>query len=412
MTLIPTITQIFNGVIASMNAVFGITIPTIGKNFLRDLASVWAGKLKVAYLYLAFVQKNAWFDRADPVELGGTLDRFGFTFLQRYRYPATQGQYVVDVLGTAGAIIPANTTYLSDPTSLNPGFLFILDAAYVLIGVGDQITLRCTTAGSKANLAVGNTLTCTRPIVNVIGTVTVASIAVSAIDAETVEQYRAAIQEHVLLAPQGGASADYISWVSPRPGVRKVYPYTPSAAPWQVNVYVEAILSDSGGVAPDYNYGIPTPTILADATAVILNDPFSGAPRKPIGVILGPANVGALAVTVYQVVITFTGTGTMTVAQKALIVAALQQAVTNIRPFIAGADSLVNQNDTLSIGLPAAGGRIAPPENYVIIVIAMAAAPGAVFTGCSMTVNGVGVPSFTFIDGIIPYLQAANVLFT
>jgi hypothetical protein len=101
----------------------------------------------------------------------------------------------------------------------------------------------------------------------------------------------------------------------------------------------------------------------------------------------------------------------MTVTQKTAITAALQQAVTNIRPFISGADALANQNDTLSINLPATGGRLAPPESYVVVVIAMAASPGAVFTGCAMTVGGSGVDAYTFDTGEIPYLQAANVIF-
>lgn len=496
MTNIPTIKDLFNGIIASMNAQFGINIPTIGKNFLRNLAGVWAGKMKLQYLFLGNIQKNVWFDTADPVALGGTLERFGSVFLQRLPYAATQGQYVVTVHGSIGATIPANTTYTSDPTSLNPGYLFILDTTHVLVGTTDTITLRATTAGSIANLAVGNTLTCNKPIVNVLQTGnTVASVAVSAVDAETVEEYRAAIATQILLAPQGGAVADYIAWGTPVTGVQHIYPYAASGAPYQINVYVEAILTDSGGGPPDYNYGIPTTTIKNAVTAAIIADPITGAARKPLGVILGPLTaiatsqkhtphsdggfivgdtgtinggsvlatyqvtgigvggsitayiitnpgqgysvasnvattptsgggssffidiltlngIGALPVTVLQVIITFTGTGAMTAAQKTAITTALQQAVTNIRPFIAGADSLANQNDTLSVNLPATSGRLAPPEKYVVVVIAMGAAPGALFTGCSMTVGGVASATYIFDQGNIPYLQEINVIFS
>ena len=485
MTTIPTITGLFNGIISSMNAAFGVSIPTVGKNFLRNLAGVWAGKMKLLYLFLGNVQKNVWFDTADPVALGGTLERFGLIYLGRLPYAATQGQYVVAISGSAGATIPANTTYTSDPTSLNPGYLFILDTTYVLTGTDDVITLRATTAGSVANLAVGNTLTCTKPIVNVVQTGnTVDSISVSAVDAETTEEYRAAIASQIQLAPQGGAVADYIAWARPVAGVDGVYPYTASGAAYQVNVYIEAILSDSSD-----GYGTPTQTILNAATAAILFDPITGAGRKPLGVLLGPSTgvgntqidaapgsggtgyavndtgtvdggttlaiykitsviagvvtgfqitfvgsgygitsnvstsattgagaglaidiltllpVGALPVAVKQVAITFTGTAGMTTAQKTAITTALQQAVALIRPYIAGAAPLASQNDTLSVNLPASGGRIAPPEQYVVVVIAMAAAPGAVFTGCSMTVGGVGEASYTFDQGNIPYLQ-------
>ncbi len=410
MTTIPTITQLFNGVIASMNVQFGITIPTIGKNSLRDLGATWAGKLKLLYLYLGYIQKNAWFDTADlPM-----LKRFGNTFLQRDPYAPTQGQYTVTVTGTAGAVITANTTALSDPNSLNPNYLFILDTDYTLTGTADTITLRATTAGSIANLAIGNTLTFTKPIVNVQPGVTVTAITVSAADGETTEQYRNNIGIQVRLAPQGGSVSDYIIWGSPVEGVARIYPYTASGAAYQVNAFVEAILSDSGGSAPDYNYGIPTSTILDNVTAAILADPETGIARKPMGVVLGPANVGALAVAVKQVVITFTGSTGISPTDQAKIVTALQQATANIRPFIAGANSLASQNDTISVSLPATGGRLAPPEIYVIVVIAMAAAPGALFTGCTMTVGGTPATSYTFDDGEIPYLKGlgVGVLFT
>ncbi len=408
MQLIPTISELFNGIISSLNAQFNIAIPTSGKSFLRDLGAVWSGKIKNLYLFIANVQKNAWFDLADYA----MLIRFGMTYLKRLPYAATQGQYTCTITGTAGAVISVNTTFTSDPNSLSPGFLFILDTAYMLTGSGDVITLRATTSGTIANLAMGNTLSCTKPLINASQTVTVSAIAVSPEDAETVEEYRQAIQTHVLLAPQGGAVADYIIWASAVQGVAKVYPYTSSGNVWEVDVYIEAILSDSGGVAPDYGYGVPTGTILNNATAAILTDPNTGLARKPMGVVLGPGNVGAIAVIVYQVAITFTGSTGISAGDKALIIEALQQAIANIRPFIAGSDNVANQNDTLSLSLPASGGRITPPEDYVIIIIAMNAAPGALFTGVSMTVNGTGYSSYTFDKGIIGYLKASNVLFT
>lgn len=412
MTAIPFLTDLFTGVIASMQAQYDIVIPMTGKSFLRDLAGIWAAKLKDVYLYLGDVQKNAWYDQADPPSMGGTLYRFGFSFLKRYPREASQGQYNVNVTGMAGATVLTNTTFLSDPSSLSPNYLFILDADYVLTGSGDVMTLRAVTAGTVANLAVSDTLTCTKPLINVQQQVSVASVSVSAIDDETVEEYRAAIDVQRQLEPQGGAFADYRIWGNNVAGVRKIYPYTASGAVWEVDVYVEAILSDSGGAAPDYGYGVPTGTILTNVTDAILTDPVTGIGRKPAGVVLGPSNVGAIAVTVYQVTIAFTGSTGITLTQQSLIIAALQQAIANIRPFIAGCDAVANQNDTLSVSLPATGGRIAPPEDYVIVVIAMAAAPGALFTGVTMTVNGSPATSYTFDTGIIPYLKAANVSFS
>jgi len=412
MTPIPTLAQIYNGVISSIQTNFGVTIPNFGKSFLRTLAKVWAGLLNLIYKVLANIQKNAWYDTADPVAQGGTLERFGFSILGRLPYAATQGEYTCSVTGSAGATIYAETTFLSNPTSTAPGFLFIIDNDYVLTGSGDVITLRCTASGTAAALIVGDTLGATKPLVNVLQTATVTIVSVSPVDSETVEEYRAQISLHYRLAPQGGSFADYILWGSGFAGVARIYPYVASGATWEMDVYCEAILQDSSGSAPDYNYGIPTSTILDGVTAYILNDPITGLQRKPAGVVLGPANIGALAVTIYQVVITFTGSSGISSGDQSLIIAALQAAVSKIRPFISGADDIASRNDTISCGLPATGGAITPPENYVIVVIAMKAAPGAVFTGVTMTVNAISQTAYTFDNGIIPYLSASNVSFT
>lgn len=408
MVKIQTLNNLLAGIISSLNA--NISAIVYPKSFTRALSVVWTGQLKVAYLKLADVQKDMRYDTASLP----ALRRIGMIELGRLERPATQGTYVCSITGSAGAIITANTTYLSDPTALSPNYLFILDNDYTLTGSGDTITLRAVTPGSVSNLLVGDTLTCTRPLVNVDQQAVVGSIGVIASDAETTEEYRTAIGLHMHLTPEGGSVSDYILWGSDATGVARIYPYTPSGSPWQVNVYVESVLSSSGGSAPYYNYGIATSTQLTDVTNDIISDPDTGKARKPMGVILGPSNAGALTVIVYQVVITFTGTSGMSTADQDLITLALQQAVAKIRPFIGGAYSLASQNDTLSIYLPATGGRTTSPEKYVVQVIAMNAAPGAVFTGATMTVNGVSETSYTFDNGIIPFLKnkGVGVLFT
>lgn len=417
MTILPTLKQLFTGIINSIGAQFGITLDiTDTKSFYVALGGVWSGQVNALYKFQGSIQKNTTPLTADPRSLGGTLNDWGEILIERDQNPATQGQYTCSVAGTMGGVIAANTTYLSDADSLNPNILFILDNDYVLPGSSGTITLRATVPGTTANLAVGNTLTCTKPLVNVTQVATVTAITVNAVDAETVPQYRAVMLKQYRLAPQGGAVPDYIVWGDPVAGVARIYPYTAGVSVWEVDVYVEADLSDSGGSAPDYNFGIPTSTILNNVTAALLADPISGAPRKPMGVVLSPANVGAIAVTVYQVVITFTGTSGITSDQKLLIAEALQQAINNIRPYIAGADDPASQNDTLSINLPVPGPAI--PEQYMVVVIASQAVPGALFTGASMTVNGTPETAYTFDTGIIPYLSIdggagyGNVIFT
>jgi len=406
MRVIPSISQIYTGIKTSLETAFSIIIPTDEKNFLYGLTGTWATQIKTLFNYNASTQKNIWYDTADPESQGGTLERFGRTFILRDPYPATQGEYVCNVTGSAGAVIEALTQFTSDDTSLSPGFIYQLDTTYVLTGTGDTITVRSLTAGNIAKLAVGNTLTCTIPLINVSNSIEVASVAVSPIDAETTEQYRRAIDIGQRISPLGGAAGDYRIWGSEVAGVANIYPYTASGAVWQVNVFVEAFPADSTD-----GYGTPGTPMLNSVRDHILNDPITGRERKPMGVQLGNPYARVYPIAVKQITIQFSGAGSISADNQTLIKSALIEAVNGIRPFIAGIDDLALQNDSISVGLPATTGSLAPPEKYVIIVIAMQAAPGAIFTGASMTVGGTPYSSYQFLDGEIPFLQSVNVTF-
>ena len=409
MKQIPALADINAGLISALEAQFDITIPDTEdtKNFLLGMVGAWASEFKSLYLYQGSIQRNACWVTADPVDQGGTLELWGQEILDRPPYPATQGQYKVMITGTSGATIDAGTQFTSDPTSKSPGYLFQLDSGFTLSGSSGLIILRALTAGTISNLAISDTLTCVIPLVNINQQCAVTAITVNSLDAETIEAYRAEISLHFQLAPQGGAVPDYVLWGSDAAGVAKIYPYTASGAVWEVDVYVEAVAADSTD-----GFGTPGSTILTNVTADIITDPVTGLARKPMGVVLGPSNVGALPVTIYQLTIEFTGSGTINSDQQTLITNALIGAVNNIRPFIGGSDNVANQNDTISVSLPSTGGSVAPPENYVIVVIAMQAVPGVVFTGVNLTVNGISQTSYQFDNGIIPFLQPSNVTFS
>jgi len=382
MVSIPTISELYANNLAALQDEFSITIDPDGKSFLAGFAAVQAGKQWLQYLGLGDIQKNVWPDLAESEDQGGTLERFG-RVKNLVPFQGTQGQYACSVIGSAGAIIPAGATFKSDDSSLNPSFLFTLDSPYTLIGTGDIITLRSLTVGTVALLAVGNTLTCTQPLANINTQVTVTSISISPIDAETIEQFRSRVLETYTLEPQGGSAADYRLWGREAAGVAQIYPYAVSGMTDVVAVYVEAILSDSTD-----GKGTPSGTILSAVSAIMA----ASNGLKPLGVM--PVRVNP--VNVLEVDITFTGsTGTVGIspAQRILITNALIEAVALIRPFIAGVDALVDRNDTIS--------------DNVIIQIALNAAPGCFFTGVSLTVGGASAPTYTFDNGNIPYLNPA-----
>lgn len=389
MISIPTLTEIYDGIKTEIENIFGITIPTFGKNVFRVMATNTAGRHKLIYLLLGKVQKNIFVDTADPASQGGTLERFGIVKLGRSPFPATAGEYVVNVTGDASSVIPAQTTFKSDDGSSSPGYLFILDTEYTLTGTGDQITLRALTAGISSELIVGDTLTATAPISGVESGVDVDSITTEPLAAESIEAYRAAAIDAYRLEPQGGAVSDYRLWAADAQGVAKVYPYAKAGDDGIIDLYVEATKADSTD-----GKGTPTTAILSDVEDVVELDPDTTKPinergRRPLGVF----QVNYLAITPLDVDITITG-GSYTTAQQTSIQSALEEAIDEIRPFITGADVVAERDDVLS--------------NNKIIFIIQSTVPEIVFTGVTLQVDSVTETSYQFTDGNIPYFNSVT----
>jgi len=388
MTTIPKLKQLFNQIISDLQAQLKITIPSFGKIYLRALAASQAAFLKLVYLALGKVQKNIFVDTADPVALGGTLERFGLVKIGRNPFPATQGQYAVTVTGVTGGVIQQGMTFKTDDNSRNPGMLFILDNQYILTDTTDEVTLRALTAGVGSRLSIGDTLTATAPMIGVDSQVTVSGEVVIPNDPEDIEDYRQAVIDSYRLMPQGGAPADYRIWGREASGVRQIYPYAASGAPGEINVFVEATPIDSTD-----GFGTPTTTILNDVANRIEYDPETGEGRRPLGVFA----VHTLPVVVNKVAITITAFDGITDEKKVTIQQALEEMISNIRPFISGADVLSERNDNLS-------------TNKIIAGI-LSAIPGSVFGPVTMTIQeGAGTPypetNKTFDNGNIPVLQS------
>ena len=100
MTVIPTYIELYNGVLSDLETQMQVSVPIFGKNFLRALAVVQAGKLWLYYKAIANVQKNIFIDTAEPESIGGTLERFGRVKLNREPFSARAGEYIVTVTGS------------------------------------------------------------------------------------------------------------------------------------------------------------------------------------------------------------------------------------------------------------------------------------------------------------------------
>lgn len=387
---IPTISQLYASVLNDLQTEFGHTVPAFGKNFLRAWAAVQAARLKLYYVALGGVQKNIFVDTADPESSGGTLERFGRVKLGRNPFPAQAGQYEVQISGSVGATIPASTTFKSNDDALNPGKLYVLDLPYTLVSPSDTITIRALEAGTGSRLEVGDNLTATAPLPSVNGLVAVLSEPVAPLDAETIEDYRRKAIEAYQLEPNGGAASDYRIWSADVQGVERVYPYAKSGESGVVDVYVEATEGDSTD-----GKGTPPGSMITELENAFEMDPDITKPlnergRRPLGVF----DLNVLPITVREIDIEIEDFEGITGPLQLQIEDAIRNALARVRPFVAGADVLENKNDIFDL-------------NRIISII-LAVRPGASFGDVKMYVDSVEVPTHTFIQGDIPYLNSVT----
>lgn len=372
-----------------MDAEYGITISTNKKVALRAFAAAQAAQAWLQYRVLGFVQKNVWPDTADTESKGGTLERFGRIKLGRNPNSAVAGQYTVSVTGTIAATIPAQTTFKSNDDALNPGIIYILDSAYTMTATIDYIVLRALTQGDAGQLQIGNKLTATAPIYLVDSLATVTAEAVQPLAAESIEDYRTRILNAFRIEAQGGSPGDYRIWSGDAQGVEKVYPYAKPGEVSANNIFIEATIADSSD-----GKGTPTQAIIDDVESVCEMNPdttLTNAERSrmPLNVINYFLPINPLDVDID--VIGFDG---ITIAQKNLLLSALTDSISKIRPYVAGVDIYATKNDII--------------DKNKLNAIIYAQIPGAVYTGLNLRVNSISVTTYTFTGGDIPFTNSIS----
>ncbi len=390
MITLPTLAQLYAGIISDLETQYGANISVIGKVALRAIGAVQAAKLKLFYLAVGNLQKNIFVDTAEPESIGGTLERFGRVKLGRNPFPAVAGKYVLQVTGTAGATIVGGTIFKSDDSSLNPGMLYILDADYILVSSPDSITVRALVAGEVSKLSPADTLTATAPIALVSSAAVVLSEFVQPLNAEDIEAYRSATILSYRIEAEGGAGGDYRLWAQDTQAVRFVYPYVKSGVTNEINLFIEATAADSTD-----GYGTPSAQTITDVEAVVELNPDTSLPindrgRRPIGVFA----IHYLPVTIKTIDINIASAVGFTPDIKAQLLIALTDALFVTRPFIASSDVLANKNDIL--------------DTNKLIGIIIQTIPGAIFGAVTFTVNGVTLGTYTFLNGDIPHLNSVT----
>lgn len=384
---IPTIQDLYNQIISDFDLKLGTNLNQLRRAYLKALAAVQAGKLKIMYLFAAAVQKNIAPDTADTESNGGTLERFGRLKLNRNPFPAVQGVYECFMPAfQEDVLVPVNTTFKS-----TSGKMYILDEGDAEFSPpGGHFTVRALEAGTEAQLNIGDTLTCTIPLAGTNGEATTTDVYTTPQDAETIEDYRAKVEQAYRLEPQGGAAGDYRLWASDVQGVKTIYPYTQTAYPGVVTIYVEA----TEAAATD-GYAMPPAGMLTDVEASIIQDPDISLPvsersRKPITVF--GLNINAIIYT--DVLVTINGYNDLTAEKETIISNAIVAECKKIRPYIGPIDDINDRNDTVSTAK--------------IMAAIMNAIPNSILESITLDVNGNTVNNYLFDNGRIPDIPVIN----
>jgi len=387
MANIPTYGDLYTSIITDLQNKMGIS-SLFGKITLSVYAAVQAGKLKIYYLFINSVQNNVYPDLADDA----TLLRFGNVRLGRDPFPSEAGVYDVDVTGQIGAVIPSGSTFQGTNTdSTSPGKIFVLDSAFTFLSTSGTISLRSLELGTDSILAVSDIVQATSPLLNADDFGTVSAVTTSPTDGEDFEQYRSEILESFQIDLQGGARTDYRIWASDVSGVREVYPYVKSGESGVLSVYVESTIAESTD-----GYGTPPGSMITDVESVFELDPDTTKPinergRRPLGVF----DIEVSAIVVLDVDINITG---LTGGDLVAIRTAIDNYLTDIRPYIAGADDPNYSNKAKLYASTISG----------IVLDAIGGSES--FTNLTVDVDGTPVTVYEFTGGDIPFLININLI--
>lgn len=364
--VVPSYEELYQSILADMKDKMNIS-NIVGKSVLQAFARVYAAKQKVQYIMIATVNKNIYPDLCDEE----TLRRFGRIKLNRDIQAAIAGEYKILVSGDIGATIASSTTF-----SNSNGFLFVVDTTQELIATTQLIQVRALTAGIDSSLQVGDTLQVTAPLVNIDSFAIVSTIEILPASEESVEEYRKNVIDSFQLMPQGGSRADYRKWTESVPSVREVYPYVKTLATNEIDLYVEAVFSDSTD-----EHGTPSSTLLNAVQSAIEPD------KIPMGVY----QINYLPINPIAIDVVITDLSDIT--KISAIRSAIETLLYDKRPYIAGAD-LANQINK---------GRLYASEIFAAVV-----STGVNFTLLVCEREGTPFVSTEFTVGDIPYLYTIS----
>lgn len=203
-------------------------ITLLRRSFLKVIARVLAGLAHLLFGYLSFVEKQAFPDTAEDEYLERWAGIWGVE-----RKPATFTEFTCSVTGTAGVSIPINRVYRR-----SDGKEYTTQAAIVLTGSGDEISLIASEEGKASAVEVSDAISILSPIAGLDSEAVVTSVEIIAEDLEDLEALRQRLIDRIQNPPSGGDANDYIQWALSIPGITRAWINPEGLGPGTVIVYV------------------------------------------------------------------------------------------------------------------------------------------------------------------------------
>lgn len=287
----PTTAELKDQIIADIEGAIGQTTPLLPVAFIRILAGAIAGVQALAYRFQAWIYRQIFPDTAELASLMYWGERYGIV-----RRASVAAIHTITISGTDGTNVPAGTLW-------SVGALNYQQVALAVISGGVATAqVECLDSGDETTQANSVALSLPSPIAGVTGAV-IASTVVYGEDEETVDEYRARIQDRQKRQPQGGATGDYDAWAKEVAGVVKT-----RVVKVGTDVVVYPLVAATGSAR------IPSAGKLTEIQNY-LQDPG----RRPLC-----ATVYALAATERAATLTITGLAPNSDAMKATVLAAWQ----------------------------------------------------------------------------------------
>jgi hypothetical protein len=337
MITIRTLEKIYSDILNDYATELNVNVNELDVS-IKVEAKVFAGFLYIQELKLSRQQNNLYADISEREE----LEREGFLLLSRYPKQATAGLYLAQVVGTNGQIIPENTQFIGDDNITAKGKVFVNDAEFIYSSGNTKIQIRSLDLGKNAGLKVGDVLTSIQPL-ETNNKITVTSILEYPTNAENIEEYRKDVLDAKRIVNNSDSPYAYRLWCAQIGEIRNIYPYRNKGT---LEIYVEATKE-----AAIDQYFRPSQAVLDQVykvdssgteTGVVVYDETLGLSRRSVMV----TNIESKAVKYTPVIVRVVGLSDVSYLNQ--IKTAVYNYLYEKRPFIAGAESLSNKNDTIT----------------------------------------------------------------